>query len=248
MDDKPAPEIAPIAVTLELPPDLIQRLELSASVRDVPLCRHIREVLEEAHPPFATPDERATEAKGPARRINEAIQAMKELQIANRETAVDVITQRNNIYSNLAHGERIVRELLRRAEEADKSGDEDLADGYRREAALHQEQCARFLESCASADEVVDAVRQAIKDEEHLIRRRVSEALVFKMRIEQARVVDDIERAFGTKAAQGEQGNRQSDLAEWLNSMDPRIKARIEQNRRKRAKLWPLRLRRTEAP
>src|SRR5579871_6445446 len=127
--------------------------------------------------------------------LTQAVNEMKENQIKNRELAVQAITQKNNLQSEVDKEERLVAELERKAALALQSGNRELAKQFLKEKGLHDQTLESMRANLISATEAAEKVKIAIRQEEERIRVRTFEALAMKANMKQAQILIKINRA-----------------------------------------------------
>lgn len=127
--------------------------------------------------------------------INDAVREMRENQIRNRELAVQAITQKNNLQSEVDKEQRLVADFERKATIALQSGNRELARQFLKERALHEQTLQTMVENLAKATDSAEKVKLAIRAEEERIRVKTAEALALKAKMKQAQIQIKINQA-----------------------------------------------------
>lgn len=127
--------------------------------------------------------------------LDQARRDMQQALIANREKAVQAITQKNRLQNMLDESERKSAQLENQAATALKQGNRELAREFLREKATVDATMETLRASLAQAIETVDAVKIAIKRQEEEVRRKTAEALAMKAQWKQAQIQSSISRA-----------------------------------------------------
>ena len=94
--------------------------------------------------------------------LDQARRDMQQALIANREKAVQAITQKNRLQSMLDEQERKSAQLEQQAGMALKQGNRELARGFLREKATTDQTIETLRGTLAQAVETVEAVKIAI--------------------------------------------------------------------------------------
>jgi phage shock protein A len=113
--------------------------------------------------------------------VAQAIHEFKESQIHNRERAVKVITQQNNLKAEIEKGRRIIAELERKSIKARSAGNRGLALAFYKEKMMQERTLETMLPLLAEATEFAEQVKAELRREEEHIRLRVAEAILFRM-------------------------------------------------------------------
>lgn len=127
--------------------------------------------------------------------LDQARRDMQQALIANREKAVQAITQKNRLQNMLDESERKSAQLENQAATALKQGNRELAREFLREKATVDATMETLRASLAQAIETVDAVKIAIKRQEEEVRRKTAEALAMKAQWKQAQIQSSISKA-----------------------------------------------------
>jgi phage shock protein A len=166
--------------------------------------------------------------------LDQARRDMQQAVIANREKAVQAITQKNRLQGMLDDTLKKSEKLEQQATMALQQGNRDLARQFIREKATNDAQIESLKASLSQATQAVEAVKLAIKRQEEETRKKTAEALAMKTQWKQAQVQNSIAKAlegltfenqlegFGAAAekikdAQSEAAARQEMLATNLN-------------------------------
>jgi phage shock protein A len=127
--------------------------------------------------------------------LDQARRDMQQALIANREKAVQAITQKNRLQNMLDENERKSAQLENQAATALKQGNRELAREFLREKATVDSTMETLRASLAQAIETVDAIKIAIKRQEEEVRRKTAEALAMKAQWKQAQIQSSISKA-----------------------------------------------------
>lgn len=131
----------------------------------------------------------------PEMMLDQARRDMQQALIANREKAVQAITQKNRLQSMLDETERKAAQLESQAAMALKQGNRDLARQFLREKATSDATITTLKATLAQAVETVENVKVAIKRQEEEVRRKTAEALAMKAQWKQAQIQTSISQA-----------------------------------------------------
>ena len=159
--------------------------------------------------------------------LNEAVKEMKENQGKNRELAIQAITQRNNLQSEVDKSTRLVAELEKKAMVALQGGNRELAKQFLKEKALHDQTLETMRSNIGSANETVENVKQAIRCEEERVRVKTAEAMVAKTSLKQAQIQNKIQKAMDQFNFSDNEGNWAS-ATERIRTMQSEASARSE--------------------
>jgi phage shock protein A len=138
--------------------------------------------------------------------LDQARRDMQETLRANKEKAVQAITQRNNLQAMVDENERKTALLEQQAVTALKQGNRDLARQFLREKANFASTLESLKASLAQANQTVDVVKVAIRRQEEEVRKKTAEALAMKAQYKQAQIETSINKAlegFTTEAQFG---------------------------------------------
>lgn len=127
--------------------------------------------------------------------LDQARRDMQQALIANREKAVQAITQKNRLQSMLDEQERKAAQLEQQATMALKGGNRDLARQFIREKASIDANIEGLRATLAQAVETVEQVKVAIKRQEEDVRAKTAEALAMKAQWKQAQIQTSISKA-----------------------------------------------------
>jgi len=161
--------------------------------------------------------------ESPDMMLDQARRDMQGALIANREKAVQAITQKNRLQSMLDDAKKKSAELEARATMALKQGDRDLATQFMREKMNNDASVTTLQQSYDAAAQTVEQVKVAIKRQEEEVRKKLGEALALKAQWQQAQIQNSITNALdgltfenqfeGFGAAQEKIRNAQSEAA-----------------------------------
>lgn len=127
--------------------------------------------------------------------LDQARRDMTQALVANREKAVQAITQKNRLQGMLDEATRKSTQLETQAAAALKSGNRELAKGFLREKATNDSTIETLRTTLAQAVETVENVKVAIKRQEEEVRRKTAEALALKAQWKQSQIQSSITRA-----------------------------------------------------
>lgn len=127
--------------------------------------------------------------------LDQARRDMQEALIANREKAVQAITQKNRLQNMLDENTKKAAQLEQQAALALQQGKRDLALQFIREKANVDAVVAQLKVSYENASQAVDAVKTAIKRQEEEVRKKTAEALALKAQWKQAQIQNSITKA-----------------------------------------------------
>ncbi len=131
----------------------------------------------------------------PEMMLDQARRDMQETLIANRERAVQAITQRNRLQMMLEETKKKSAQLEQQATMALQQNNRELARQFIREKANNDQTMAQLEVSHANANQAVDAVKLAIKRQEEETRKKTAEALAMKAQWKQAQIQNSITKA-----------------------------------------------------
>ena len=167
------------------------------------------------------------EIEDPELMINETLREMKENQIKNRELAVQAITQKNNLQSEVDKLERSVTDLENKATRALQAGNRDLAKTFLREKSIQEQTLTTMRTSLGQATEASEKVKIAIKADEERMKVRAAEALAMKTQMKQAQIQIEINKALdGLQFSDTEQDWNKA--SERITGMQSEANARSE--------------------
>lgn len=131
----------------------------------------------------------------PEMMLDQARRDMQEGLVANREKAVQAITQKNRLQGMLDEQMKKAEQLESQATMALRQGNRDLARQFIREKASSDSIVAQLQSSVAQASQAVEAVKIAIKRQEEEVRKKTAEALAMKAQWKQAQIQNSISKA-----------------------------------------------------
>jgi len=138
--------------------------------------------------------------------LDQARRDMRTALVANREKAVQAITQKNRLQGMMDEALRQSAQLEKQAEAALRSGNRDLARQLLREKGLKDQTMEQMKGTLAQAVETVESVKIAIKRQEEEVRRKTSEALALKAQWKQAQIQNSISKALEGLSFENEYG------------------------------------------
>lgn len=127
--------------------------------------------------------------------LDQARRDMSEALVANREKAVQAITQKNRLQNMLEEAKKKSAQLEQQATMALKAGNRDLARSFVRERTTNDQIIAQLQASYDQAVQAVEAVKVAIKRQEEEVRKKTAEALAMKAQWKQAQIQNSITKA-----------------------------------------------------
>lgn len=127
--------------------------------------------------------------------LDQARRDMQEALVANREKAVQAITQKNRLQNMLEEAKSKGATLEKQAEVALRQGNRDLARQFIREKANNDAVIAQLEASYSQAVQSVESVKLAVKRQEEEVRRKTAEALTLKAQWKQAQIQNSIAKA-----------------------------------------------------
>lgn len=129
--------------------------------------------------------------------LDQAKREMHEMHSRNRERAVSAITQKNNLQSMVDELEKQISNLQAKAEFALKKGERDLAMQLLTEKQTIESSLGSTKDALIQAIETSEQVKEHIKREEEMIRRKTVEALQLKAQWKSAQIQNEMEKALG---------------------------------------------------
>ncbi len=127
--------------------------------------------------------------------LDQARRDMQQTLFANREKAVQAITQKNRLQGMLDEAQKKAAQLEQQATIALQRGDRELARQFLREKASTDQTLETLRGTLAQALETVESVKVAIKRQEEDVRRKTAEALAMKAQWKQAQIQTSISKA-----------------------------------------------------
>ena len=127
--------------------------------------------------------------------LDQAKRDMQGTLTANREKAVQAITQRNRLQQMLDEATKKSLQLEQQASTALRQGNRELAKQFMREKASTDATLETLRSTLAQAAETVDQVKIAIKRQEEEVKKKTAEALALKAQWKQAQIQESIGKA-----------------------------------------------------
>ena len=118
--------------------------------------------------------------ENPEALLEQAQTRMREVQARNRQRAVEAVVAKNNLIQQVKDTQKRVATLSEKADEAEKRGDDTLAQSLRRERDSFQKSLDTMEKQLERAVEMTEQVKEGIKREEERIRLKTAEALALK--------------------------------------------------------------------
>lgn len=127
--------------------------------------------------------------------LDQARRDMQAAVIANREKAVQAITQKNRLQTMLEEAKKKSATLESQATMALKQGDRETATVFMREKMNNDQVVNQLQGSYEQASASVEQVKVAIKRQEEEVRKKTAEALALKAQWKQAQIQSSISKA-----------------------------------------------------
>jgi phage shock protein A len=127
--------------------------------------------------------------------LDQARRDMQAALVANREKAVQAITQKNRLQGMLEEHKKKSAQLESQASMALKQGNRELAVQFMREKMNNDAVVAQLQGSYDQALATVDQVKVAIKRQEEEVRKKAAEALAMKAQWKNAQIQNSISKA-----------------------------------------------------
>lgn len=127
--------------------------------------------------------------------LDQARRDMQGALIANREKAVQAITQKNRLSGMLEETKRKSASYESQAAMALKQGDRELAAQIMREKMNNDSTLTQLQTSYEGAVQTVEQVKIAIRRQEEEVRKKTAEALAMKARWKQAQIQNSLSKA-----------------------------------------------------
>lgn len=127
--------------------------------------------------------------------LDQARRDMQATLIANKEKAVQAITQKNRLEGMLAEAKKKSAELEKQATLALKQGKRDIAQQMMREKITNDNLVTTLQGSYDQAAQTVEAVKLAIRRQDEEVRKKTAEALAMKAQWKQAQIQSSITKA-----------------------------------------------------
>lgn len=127
--------------------------------------------------------------------LDQAKRDMQQALVANREKAVQAITQKNRLQQMLDEATKKSAQLESQATTALRQGNRELARGFLREKTSTDSTIETLKSTLAQAVETVDQVKVAIKRQEEEVRKKTAEALALKAQWKQSQIQSSISQA-----------------------------------------------------
>jgi phage shock protein A len=127
--------------------------------------------------------------------LDQAKRDMTTALVANKEKAVQAITQKNRLQLMLDEAKKRSATLESQAAMALKQGDRDTATVFMREKMNNDATVATLQGSYDQAVQTVEQVKVAIKRQEEEVRKKTAEALAMKAQWKQAQIQNSIAKA-----------------------------------------------------
>lgn len=131
----------------------------------------------------------------PEMMLDQARRDMQQALVANREKAVQAITQKNRLQTMLDEAVKKSSQLENQASMALRQGNRELAKQFLREKATNDTTIQTLQTTLAQAVETVEQVKVAIKRQEEEVRKKTAEALTLKAQWKQNQIQESIGKA-----------------------------------------------------
>jgi len=139
--------------------------------------------------------------------LDQAKRDMQGALVANKEKAVQAITQKNRLQGMLDDAKKRSAQLESQAAMALKQGNRDLATQFMREKMNNDSVVAQLQGSYEQAVQTVEAVKVALKRQEEEVRKKTAEALAMKAQWKQAQIQNSISKALEGLTFENEYGS-----------------------------------------
>jgi len=133
--------------------------------------------------------------ENPEMMLDQAKRDMQGALVANKEKAVQAITQKNRLQLMLDEAKKRSVTLESQASMALKQGDHDTATVFMREKMNNDATVTTLQSSYDQAVQTVEQVKIAIKRQEEEVRKKTAEALAMKAQWQQAQIQNSIAKA-----------------------------------------------------
>jgi phage shock protein A len=173
----------------------------------------------------------------PEMMLDQARRDMQQAMVANREKAVQAITQKNRLQGLLEDTKKKSEQLEKQATMALKQGNRELATQFMREKMNNDASLTSLQASYDQAVQTVEQVKVAIKRQEEEVRKKTAEALAMKAQWKQAQIQNSIAKALdgltfenqfeGFGAAQEKIREAQSEAAARQEMMNSSMQGKI---------------------
>lgn len=127
--------------------------------------------------------------------LDQARRDMSQTLLANKEKAIQAMTQRNRLAQMLDDERKKSQTYENQASMALKQGKRDLATQLMREKMTVDAGLGTLEQSYSQANETVDQVKVAIKRQEEEVRKKTAEALALKTQYKQSQIQVSINKA-----------------------------------------------------
>lgn len=127
--------------------------------------------------------------------LDQARHEMQEALAANREKAVQAITQKNRLQMMIEEAEKKSIMLEQQAVMALKQNNRETAKALLREKAVNDQTLGTLRTTFQQAVQTVESIKLAIKHQEEEVRRKTAEALAMKAQWKQAQIQNSITKA-----------------------------------------------------
>jgi len=173
----------------------------------------------------------------PEMMLDQAKRDMQQALVANREKAVQAITQKNRLQTLLEDTKKKSEQFEKQAAMALKQGNRELATQFMREKMNNDASLTSLQQSYDQAVATVEQVKVAIKRQDEEVRKKTAEALAMKAQWKQAQIQNSISKALdgltfenqfeGFGAAQEKIRDAQSEAAARQEMMNTSIQGKI---------------------
>lgn len=160
--------------------------------------------------------------------LDQAKRDMQTALVANREKAVQAISQRNRLQMMLDETTTKSTQLENQATMALQQNKRDLALQFMREKANNDSVIAQLQESLNSATATVEQVKVAIKHQEEEVRKKTAEALAMKAQWKNAQIQNSIAKALEGLTFENQYESSFGAAAERIKSATSEASARNE--------------------
>lgn len=160
--------------------------------------------------------------------LDQARRDMQEAMVANKEKAVQAISQRNRLQQLMDEQTKKALSLENNAAMALKKGDRELAKTFLREKANIDASIESMKPALEAAHTAVEQVKVAIKRQEEEVRKKYAETLALKAQWKTAQIQSSITKALEGLSFENEYEGSFAAAREKINNMQAEASARTE--------------------
>lgn len=160
--------------------------------------------------------------------LDQAKRDMQGALAANREKAVQAISQRNKLQNMLDEARKKSTQMESQAAMALRQGNRELAKQFLREKSANDSTLQQLEVTLQAAVETVEQVKIAIKRQEEEVRRKTADALALKAQWKQAQITDSINKSLQGLTFENEYEGTFASAREKIQSKQAEASARTE--------------------